>query len=461
MDTLHNQSLEQIDRDTVIHPFTPLKSFADGNTADPRIIETGKGIRLKTTKGEEVIDAFAGLYCVNIGYGRTEVADAIYEQAKKLAYCHSYAMQSHEPGILLSKKILEWAPDNMRRVFYGLSGSDANETQMKIVWYYNNVLGRPEKKKIIARKRGYHGCSVMSGGLTGLPFYHVAFDIPRGPILHTTNPHHYWEAEAGMSEQEFSAKCAQDLDDMIMAEGPDTVAAFIAEPMLGTGGLIPAPEGYWEAIQPVLDKHDILLIADEVVCGFGRLGTPFGSQYYNMKPDLMTLAKGLTSAYLPLSASVVGERVWEVLRQGEDEYGLFSHGYTYSSHPTCAAAGLANIEVIEKENLMENVRETGGYFQQRMRETFANKPYVGEVRGLNLLAAIEFVADPEKKTRFDANLKVGGQMSAAALQEGVVCRAMPHGDILGFAPPLITTRNDVDEIVEKVERAVDRVSATL
>ncbi|MEM9989679.1 MAG: aminotransferase class III-fold pyridoxal phosphate-dependent enzyme, partial [Pseudomonadota bacterium] len=283
----------------------------------------------------------------------------------------------------------------------------------------------------------------------------------RGPILHTTNPHHYWEAEAGMSEQEFSAKCAQDLDDMIMAEGPDTVAAFIAEPMLGTGGLIPAPEGYWEAIQPVLDKHDILLIADEVVCGFGRLGTPFGSQYYNMKPDLMTLAKGLTSAYLPLSASVVGERVWEVLRQGEDEYGLFSHGYTYSSHPTCAAAGLANIEVIEKENLMENVRETGGYFQQRMRETFADKPYVGEVRGLNLLAAIEFVADPEKKTRFDANLKVGGQMSAAALQEGVVCRAMPHGDILGFAPPLITTRNDVDEIVEKVERAVDRVSATL
>ncbi len=461
MDALHNQSLEQIDRDTVIHPFTPLKSFAAGDTPDPRIIDSGKGIRTKTTKGEEVIDAFAGLYCVNIGYGRTEVAEAVYEQMKKLAYVHSYAMQSHEPGILLSKKILEWAPDHMRRVFFGLSGSDANETQLKIVWYYNNVLGRPEKKKIIARKRGYHGCSVMSGGLTGLPFYHTAFDIPRGPILHTTNPHHYWEAEPGMSEVEFSAKCADDLEQMILAEGPETVGAFIAEPMLGTGGLIPAPEGYWEAMQPVLDKYDILLIADEVVTGFGRMGTPFGSDYYGMKPDLMTCAKGLTSAYLPLSASIVGERVWDVLQKGEDEFGLFSHGYTYSSHTACAAAGLANLKVIEDENLMDNVNEVGGYFQERMRQTFDGSPFVGEVRGVNLLAAIEFVADPDKKTRFDANLKVGAQLSAACLAEGVVCRAMPHGDILGFAPPLVTTRDDVDEIVERVARGVGKVTATL
>ncbi|MEO1019321.1 MAG: aminotransferase class III-fold pyridoxal phosphate-dependent enzyme, partial [Pseudomonadota bacterium] len=242
---------------------------------------------------------------------------------------------------------------------------------------------------------------------------------------------------------------------------PDTVAAFIAEPMLGTGGIIPAPEGYWEAIKPVLDKYDVLLIMDEVVCGFGRMGTNFGCDYYNIEPDLITIAKGLTSAYLPLSGSIVGDTVWEVLQQGEDEYGLFSHGYTYTSHPTCAAAALANIEVIEKENLRENVFETGHYFQKRLRETFTDKPYVAEVRGVNLLGAIEFAKDPHKKVRFDPADKVGGQMSAACRAEGVIARAMPHGDILGFAPPLVTTINDVDEIVEKVERAVDRVIATL
>lgn len=461
MDTMHNLSLEQLDRDGVIHPFTPLKSFADGETPDPRIIETGKGIRLQTTDGEEVIDAFAGLYCVNVGYGRRDIAEAIYEQAKKLAYAHSYAMQSHEPGILLSKKILEWAPDHMRRVFFGLSGSDANETQMKIVWYYNNVLGRPEKKKFIARRRGYHGCTIMSGGLTGLPFYHTAFDVPRGPILHTTNPHHYWEADEGMSEEEFSLKCANDLEALIQVEGPDTVAAFIAEPMLGTGGIIPAPKGYWEAIQPVLKKYDILLIMDEVVTGFGRMGTNFGCDYYGVKPDLITIAKGLTSAYLPLSGSIVGDKVWEVLRKGEDEFGLFSHGYTYTSHPTCAAAALANIDVIERENLKDNVNQTGAYFQKRLRETFQDKPFVAEVRGVNLLGAIEFAHNPKRRERFDPALKIGAQMSAACREEGVISRAMPHGDILGFAPPLVTTPNDVDEIVEKVQRAVDRVSAQI
>ncbi|MEM8985112.1 MAG: aminotransferase [Pseudomonadota bacterium] len=461
MDTLHNASLEQIDRDTVIHPFTPLKAFAEGETPDPRLIETGKGVRIRDTHGRESIDAFAGLYCVNIGYGRTEVAEAIYEQSKKLAYCHSYAMQGHEPGALLAKKVLEWAPDHMRRVFFGLSGSDANETQAKFVWYYNNVLGRPEKKKIIARRRGYHGCSIMSGSMTGMPFYHVAFDIPTGPIRHTTNPHHYWEAAPGMSEEEFSAQCAADLEALILEEGPDTVGAFIAEPMLGTGGLIPAPEGYWRAIQPVLDKYDVLLIADEVVCGFGRMGTPFGSDYYEMKPDLMTCAKGLTSAYLPLSAVIVGEKVWDVFKKGNDEYGVFSHGYTYTAHPTCAAAGLANLKIIESENLMANVRNVGGYFQERLRQTFADKTFVGEVRGVNLLAAIEFVEDVKSKTRFDPTRKVGAQLSQACAKNGVITRAMPHGDILGFAPPLVATRDDVDEIIERIEGPIADVCSRL
>lgn len=452
-----NETLEMIDRSSVIHPFTPLKSFSNAETPDPRIMTEGHGIRVRSSTGEELIDAFAGLYCVNIGYGRTEVADAIYAQAKKLAYVHSYAMQSHEPGARLAKKILDWAPSHMARVFFGLSGSDANETQIKLAWYYNNVLGRPAKKKIIARRRGYHGCTVMSGGLTGLPFYHTAFDIPTGPILHTTNPHHYWESETGMSEADFSAQCAADLERLILAEGPETVAAFIAEPMLGTGGLIPPPEGYWPAIQAVLDRHDILLIADEVVCGFGRMGTRFGCDYYDIKPDLMTVAKGLTSAYLPLSACIVGDRVWSVLEDGEAKFGAFSHGYTYTAHPTCAAAGLANLKVIEDEDLMGNVREVGARFQNRLRRVFADKEFVGEVRGVNLLGAVEFVADRKSRRRFDPSLKLGAKLSAACLEEGVIARAMPHGDILGFAPPLITTASDVDEIVDRVERAVDRV----
>lgn len=457
MNLRHNLSLEQLDRQSLIHPFTALRAFSDGKTPDPRIVETGSGIRIRDSQGRELIDAFAGLYCVNVGYGRSEIADAIHAQAKKLAYVHSYAMQSHEPGIRLAAKILDWAPDSMRRVFFGLSGSDANETQLKLVWYYNNVLGRPGKKKIIARNRGYHGGTIMSGSLTGLSFYHVGFDAPRGPIRHTTNPHHYWMAEPGMSEQEFSKACAHALERLILDEGPETVAAFIGEPVLGTGGIIPPPEGYWPAISGVLRKYDVLLIADEVVTGFGRLGTPFGSHFYGIEPDLITVAKGLTSAYLPLSASIVGERVWNVLKEGTDKLGTFAHGYTYTAHPTCAAAGLANLEIIEREDLMSNVRSTGAMFQSKLRQAFENTDHVGEVRGVNLLGAIEFVKDPHRKERFDTALKVGARLSAACLEHGVIARAMPHGDILGFAPPLVTTPDDIDEIVERVARAIKSV----
>lgn len=450
-------TLEAIDRSSIIHPFTALRAFSEGNTADPRIIETGSGIRLRDSNGMELIDAFAGLYCVNIGYGREEMAEAIYEQSRKLAYTHSYAMQSHEPGIRLSQKILEWAPQNMRRVFFGLSGSDANETNVKLVWYYHNVRGQPKKKKIIARKRGYHGCTIISGSLTGLPFYHTAFDQPAGPILHTTNPHHYWEADPGMTESEFSDKCAADLEQLILAEGSDTIGAFIAEPMLGTGGLIPAPAGYWSAIQKVLDKYDVLLIADEVVCGFGRMGTPFGSDFYDISPDIITAAKGLTSAYLPLSASIVGERVWETLKAGSDQFGPFSHGYTYTAHPTCAAAGVANLEIIEREDLMSNVRSTGAYFQKKLRDAFSEHEFIGEIRGVNLMAALEFVADRQEKRRFPENQKVGAAISAACAERGLIARAMPHGDILGFAPPLVTTKEDIDEIVSIVGDALAAV----
>ena len=349
----------------------------------------------------------------------------------------------------------------MSKIFYGLGGSDANETNAKIVWYYNNVRGLPQKTKIIARKRGYHGGTVFSGSLTGLEVFHTAFNLPVPQVLHTTTPHHYWQAEAGESERDFSKRCAADLDALIEAEGPETVGAFIGEPVLGTGGIIPPPEGYWQEIQTVLDKHDVLLISDEVVCGFGRLGSDFGALHYGMKPDLMTIAKGLTSAYQPLSGSIVGDRVWQVLEQGSDKYGPFAHGLTYSAHPCGAAAALANLAIIEREDLTGNAARTGGYLQRRMTETFGDHPIVGEVRGEGLLAALEFVADPATKTRFDPSMKVGAQLAAACIGEGLIARAMPHGDILGFAPPLIVNEADVDEIVARTKRAVDSVTDKL
>jgi L-2,4-diaminobutyrate transaminase len=461
MNTPPKRALEAIDRDAILHPFTNLKAFASGSIGGPRIVTGGSGIRVRDSNGVELIDAFAGLYCVNVGYGRLEIAEALYEQAKSLAYYHSYVGHSSEAAIRLSEQILTWFPKNMRKVFYGLSGSDANETQVKLVWYYNNVLGRPQKKKIISRLRGYHGATIMSGSLTGLPFYHTAFDLPVRQVLHTTTPHHYWHADAGMSERDFSKKCAADLEKMIQDEGPDTIAAFIAEPVLGTGGLIPPPEGYWEAIQPVLKRHDILLIADEVITGFGRIGSRSGSIHYGLEPDLISCAKGMTSAYAPLSAAIVGEKVWSVLEKGSDKFGVFSHGFTYSAHPLCAAAGVANLAILEREDLTGNARETGAYLQKRMRETFQDQPFVGEVRGIGLLAAIEFVADPKTKKRFEADQKVGAKLSAACLEQGVIARAMPHGDILGFAPPLVITRAEVDEIIERVQRAVRSVTATL
>lgn len=456
--TLRNPSLEDLDRQTVLHPFTPLKTFASGELGDPRIVEGGKGIRIRDRKSRELIDGFAGLYCVNIGYGRDEVADAIHAQARKLAYYHTYAAHSTEALIRLSDRLVRMAPGTPAKVFYGLSGSDANETQVKLAWYYNNILGRPAKKKIISRERGYHGSSVISGGLTGLAFYHAAFDLPFGPIRHTGVPHHYWGAEPGEGEEEFSLRRARELDELIEREGPETVAAFIGEPVLGTGGIIPPPKGYWPAIQEVLRKHDVLLIADEVVTGFGRTGAMFGSNTYGIEPDLITLAKGLTSAYVPLSAVIVGEKVAQVLEQATDQLGAFSHGYTYSGHPLGAAAANAVLDIVEREDLPGNAARTGAHFQAALREAFADHPLVGEVRGVGLMAALEFVADWETKQRFDAALKVGPRVSAAALEHGLIARAMPHGDILGFSPPLVVTRAEVEEIVGIARRAVDQVA---
>jgi len=458
--TTRFNDLSSADRAHVFHPSTHLGQFARGDIPN-RIMTGGHGIYVEDREGKRSLDGFAGLYCVNIGYGRTEVADAIYEQAKQLAYYHTYVGHSNEQIIKLSERIVRTAGMGMSRVYYGLSGSDANETNIKMVWYYNNVLGRPDKKKIISRDRGYHGSGLMTGSLTGLPPFQKAFDLPLDRVLHTSCPHYWRHGRPGESERDFSRRLAAELDALIVAEGPDTVAVFIGEPVLGTGGIVPPPEGYWEEIQAVLQRHDVLLIADEVVTAFGRTGEYFGSHTYGMTPDIITIAKGVTSAYLPLSGSIIGEKVWSVLAQGTDQLGPMGHGWTYSAHPLCAAAANANLDIVDREDLTGNARDTGAYFQQRLHETFDGHPLVGEVRGVGLLAALEFVDDRESKRFFKPEQGVGAKVSAAALAEGLIARAMPNGDILGFAPPLIVTRQDVDTIVGLAKRAVDTVAREL
>jgi len=453
---LTNDQLGQWDRDHFFHASTHLGQFARGELPS-RIITGGEGAYISDRDGNKLLDAFAGLYCVNIGYGRTEVAEAIAKQAHELAYYHSYVGHGTEASVTLAKMIVDRAPANMSRVYFGLSGSDANETNVKLIWYYNNVLGRPAKKKIISRWRGYHGSGLVTGSLTGLELFHKQFDLPLAQVIHTEAPYYYRRADEAMTEEEFSAQCATKLEEMILEEGPDTIAAFIGEPVLGTGGIVPPPAGYWAAIQAVLKKYDILLVADEVVTGFGRLGSSFGSDHYGIEPDIITIAKGLTSAYAPLSGSIISDKMWKVLEQGTDEFGPIGHGWTYSAHPICAAAGVANLKLIDEMDLINNARTTGAYFNKKMTEALGDHANVGEVRGEGLLCAVELVEDKGARKFFDPAKKVGPSIAAAMLKRGVIARAMPQGDIIGFAPPLSISTEEADIIVEAAKEAVVEV----
>lgn len=453
---LTNDILDKWDRENFFHPSTHLAQHARGESSS-RIIRGGKGVYIEDRDGNQLLDAFAGLYCVNVGYGREEIAEAIAAQAKELAYYHAYVGHGTEASITLAKMVLERAPQNMSKVYFGLGGSDANETNIKLVWYYNNILGRPQKKKIISRWRGYHGSGLVTGSLTGLKLFHDKFDLPLDRILHTEAPYYFRRPDPAMSEADFVAYCVDELEKLIAREGADTIAAFIGEPVLGTGGIIPPPAGYWPAIQQVLRKHDILLIADEVVTGFGRLGSMFGSDHYGIEPDIITIAKGLTSAYAPLSGSIVSERVWSVLERGTDENGPIGHGWTYSAHPIGAAAGIANLNLVDSLGLVNNAAETGAYFNAEMAKALGDHPHVGDVRGEGMLCAVEFVEDRDQRRFFDPSRKVGPSVATALLKRGVIGRAMPQGDILGFAPPLCLTRKEADEIVGKTVEAVREV----
>lgn len=453
---LTNDQLSKWDRESLFHPSTNLGQFARGEGAQ-RIVSGAEGVHITDRDGNRLLDGFAGLYCVNVGYGRPEIAEAIAAQARELAYYHAYAGHGSEASITLAKMVMDRAPKGMARVYFGLGGSDANETNIKLVWYYNNIRGLPQKKKIISRWRGYHGSGLMTGSLTGLELFHKKFDLPLAQVIHTEAPYYYRRKDAGMSEEQFSAHCAEELERLIAAEGAETIAAFIGEPVLGTGGIVPPPKGYWQAIQKVLARHDILLIADEVVTGFGRLGSMFGSDHYGMTPDIITIAKGLTSAYAPLSGSIVGQKVWEVLMQGSDEYGVLGHGWTYSAHPIGAAAGIANLQLIDKLGLVENAGRVGRTLNDRMRAALGDHPNVGEIRGEGMLCAVELVRDRDSRGFFDAAEGIGGKVVAAMLKRGVIARAMPQGDIIGLAPPLCLTEAEADVIVEATDASVREI----
>jgi L-2,4-diaminobutyrate transaminase len=449
-------ALAALDRASVLHPATNTRDFASGK-APETVIDTGAGVRIRDADGRELIDAFAGLYCVNIGYGRTEVADAIARQAHKLAYYHSYAGHSTEEMIRLSDRLVRMAPGKPSKVFYGTSGSDANETQAKLVWYYHNLIGKSKKKRIIARERAYHGNTVLSGSMTGLSLYHELMDLPVPAILRTGAPHYYWGSRPGETEDEFSARRAAELEELILREDPETIGGFIGEPALGTGGLVPAPAGYWSAIQAVLRKYEILLIADEVITGFGRTGRMFGSDLYGIQPDLISLAKGITSAYAPLSACILSERVFNVIEECAAPGSILPLGFTYTGHPISAAAANANLDIVERENLPANAGEVGAYMLGLLHEAFDGLPITGEVRGVGLMLAVDFVADPATKRKLDPALKVAYRISSAARERGVITRPMPQSDAVGFAPPLVLTRKDAEQIVDIVASSARHV----
>ena len=441
------------DVETLIHPFTNLASFRD---TGPLILERGEGSWVFDSDGKPYLEGMAGLWCTALGYSNRELVDAAVEQFRKLPFQHLFSGRSHDPAIELAEKLKEIAPVPMSKVFFTASGSEANDTQVKLVWYINNALGRPKKKKIIARLKAYHGVTIASGSLTGLPLNHADFDLPIAGILHTSCPHHYRFAKAGESEEEFSTRLAAELDEMIENEGADTVAAFIAEPVMGAGGALMPPEGYFAKIQAVCDRHDVLFIADEVITGFGRLGHMWGSQAFGIRPDTISFAKAVTSAYLPLGGVMVNEAVYQALLDESRKIGLFAHGYTYSGHPVSCAVALKAIEIYERDRFAEQARVKGRLFQRRL-DGLADHPLVGEARGMGLIGGLEIVADKGSKRQYEVKRGVAARCVGFAQAEGLIVRSL-SGDRIALCPPLIITEEEIGELFDRLTRALDRTA---
>jgi 4-aminobutyrate--pyruvate transaminase len=410
--------------------------------------------------GKEYIESVAGLWCASLGFDNERLVQAAVAQMRKLPFYHAFTAKSHEPMIDLAEMLLARSPVPMSKVFFANSGSEANDSAIKMVWYFNNALGRTEKKKIIGRVKGYHGITVASASLTGLAVNHRAFDVPLPGFLHTVTPHHYHGARPGETEDDFATRCAEDLDKLIIEEGPDTVAAMWAEPVMGAGGVIVPPRGYFPKIQAVLKKHDVLLVADEVICGFWRTGNYWGSQTLDMQPDILTCAKALSSSYLPISAVMVNQRVFDGLCKESHEIGTFGHGFTYSGHPVPAAVAIETLKIYDEMDIGAHVRAVGSHMQRALRQRFADHPLVGEVRGLGLIAAMELVADKETHKNFDPKAKVGGRLTKLMEEHGVIGRAVMN-DTLCFSPPLIITEAEIDEMLDRTGKALDDLTVQL
>lgn len=449
------QNLRQSDADHILHPASIAADVAAHGPAG--IIASGKGSTVVDVDGTRLLDAVGGLWCVNAGYGRQEIGDAMARAAGELGYFHTFTGMSNPQQIALAERLMAMVPKTMGRVFFGSSGSDCNDTLMKIVWYVNYLRGTPEKRKIISRKQAYHGTTIATASLTGLASFHKGFGLPLAEVRHVSAPDYFRNARPGESETAFSARLAAELDDTIQHEGPDTVGAFIAEPIMGAGGVIAPPDGYFEAIQPVLKKHGVFLICDEVVCGFGRLGTWFGHTAYPIQPDMIATAKGLTSGYFPLSAGFISRDIWDTLRQGSATMGAFAHGFTYAGHPVGCAAALANLDILEREGLVEQAAETGAYLHHALEEAFADHPHIGQVRGKGLLAALQLVEDKTDKRLYDTSLKTAGKVAAAVRKRGVLVRPLPTVDSLAMSPPLVFTRAEVGRLIDTVKAALNEV----
>jgi 4-aminobutyrate--pyruvate transaminase len=433
-----------------LHPNTNLRQH---QSQGPLVIVEGNGIRVKDDAGKEYIEAMSGLWCAALGFSEERLVEAAARQMRRLPFYHAFTNKSHEPAAELAEKLVTMMPVKMSKAFFNNSGSEANDTAMKLVWYYNNALGRPRKKKIFGRLKGYHGVTVATASLTGLAPNHRDFDLPIAHVRHADCPHHYRFGKPGESEEDFASRLAESLDLQIQREDPDTVAAFIAEPVMGAGGVIVPPRTYFEKIQAVLKKHDVLLIADEVICGFGRTGNMFGSETYGLKPDILTLAKAVSAAYLPISATIVSEEIFAALLKQSDKLGVFAHGFTYSGHPVCCAVALEALKIYEERDMIGHVRRVAPRFQEGLQRLAAHK-LVGEARGVGLIGAIELVRDKRTKAAFDPAQGAGALVTALCQRQGLIVRALA-GDTIAFCPPLIATEADIAEIWSLVEAALD------
>jgi len=439
------------DLETLVHPYTNLAALRE---TGPLIIERGQGVFVYDSEGKAYIEGMAGLWCTALGYGNEELVEAAATQMRKLSFSHLFGAKSHDPAIELAERLKEIAPVPASKIFFCSSGSEANDSQVKLVWYMNNALGRPRKKKIISRRKAYHGVTIAAASLTGLANNQLDFDLPIAGILHADCPHYYRFAHAGETEEEFARRLADELEELIRREDPETVAAFIAEPVMGAGGVIVPPKTYFQEVMKVCRAYDVYMISDEVICGFGRLGTMFGCAALGFEPHSITVAKALTSAYVPMAALTVPEPMYQAMLDESRKIGTFGHGFTYSGHPVAAAVALKALDIYARERIAEQAARKAPHFQARLA-ALGKHPLVGEARGLGLVGAVELVADKRSKRSFEAKAGVGPHAARCAEQEGLIVRSLA-GDSVSICPPLIIAPAEIDELFDRLGRALDR-----